>query len=549
MSRNQTASKRSKPNRSQYARVPDQDSVLPGGGAVGGGVQGGYGTATGSSNPAATGSAGGGGGGGTGTGGPASVAAAAAAASAAAGSARGKPKQPNRTTKTAQKLTLFPEDGPVTQPAQYTEDMLVPEAEDLYQQLTNIPPERIGKLDRKKLPRVTAYCVANAYRLDALIAALVLRPTISQPRKFDECVYVAMHSAVGQAVPQPANTSADAAMLHGGVNGGSGGGNNSGGMLGFPGPVPGPGAMGQIPHVVVPNPFQHPHQRAFVPATAAVNGGPTMLPTEPSLDVIETYRAHSEAMGSIQSNMGEVFIFDYGVVVFWGFTEDEERALIRQFDPYQEESLHPDDVETEEFVFHYNSSYQPRVYNDVISLRNPQNYMAKLTISHAVAQSVKLSNFESLMEETISATRHIPQTMALTGKVPLSRTAITKKIGQLFIMRINVNLISPIIDTPEIFWAEPALEPLYQAIRSYLELNQRIELLNQRVAVISDLLDMLKEHLTSTHGEQLEWIVIGTLFFCITWTETNASLSSLTRRLVRSAHRIRNRDWSHYDLV
>ena len=35
-----------------------------------------------------------------------------------------------------------------------------------------------------------------------------------------------------------------------------------------------------------------------------------------------------------------------------------------------------------------------------------------------------------------------------------------------------------------------------------------MELLNQRVGVISDLLDMLKEHLNSTHGEYLEWIVI-----------------------------------------
>jgi uncharacterized Rmd1/YagE family protein len=86
--------------------------------------------------------------------------------------------------------------------------------------------------------------------------------------------------------------------------------------------------------------------------------------------------------------------------------------------------------------------------------------MAKLTISHAIAQSTKLTLFEGLIEETINATKHIPQTMAETGKVPLSRTAITKKIGQLFIMRINVNLVSNVLDTPEIFWSEPALGTL-----------------------------------------------------------------------------------------
>lgn len=68
------------------------------------------------------------------------------------------------------------------------------------------------------------------------------------------------------------------------------------------------------------------------------------------------------------------------------------------------------------------------------------------------------------------------------------------------------------VDTPEIFWSEPDLQPLYSATRKYLEISQRVELLNQRVAVISDLLDMLKENLNSTHGENLEWVCMR---FCL----------------------------------
>lgn len=59
------------------------------------------------------------------------------------------------------------------------------------------------------------------------------------------------------------------------------------------------------------------------------------------------------------------------------------------------------------------------------------------------------------------------------------------------------------------------IEPLIVIVDyvGYLEINQRVELLNQRTSVISDLLDMLKEHLNSSHGEQLEWIVIVLIFF------------------------------------
>ncbi|KAF7721938.1 hypothetical protein EC973_003926 [Apophysomyces ossiformis] len=204
----------------------------------------------------------------------------------------------------------------------------------------------------------------------------------------------------------------------------------------------------------------------------------------------------------------EMFLFDYGVIVFWGFTLHEEQRILKEIEPFEEEKLESDDVETEEFNYYYHEDYQPRIYNDIITLRHPSNYLVKMTIAHAIAQSVKMTLFERLIDDTINETKYIPQVMAESGNIQMSRKSITKKIGQLFIMRINVNLVSNILDTPEIFWSEPALEPLYSAIRGYLEISQRVELLNQRVEVISDLLDMLKDHLNSSHGEQLEWIVI-----------------------------------------
>lgn len=204
----------------------------------------------------------------------------------------------------------------------------------------------------------------------------------------------------------------------------------------------------------------------------------------------------------------EIFLFDYGVIVCWGMTLKEEQRLLKLLEPFEEEKLEPSDVETEEFHYYYNEAYQPRIYNDIITLRHPSNYLIKLTIAHAIAQSVKMTLFERLIDDTINETKYIPQVMAESGNIHMSRTAITKKIGQLFIMRINVNLVSNILDTPEIFWSEPTLEPLYSAIRGYLEISQRVELLNQRVEVISDLLEMLKDHLNSSHGEHLEWIVI-----------------------------------------
>ncbi|KAJ2849064.1 sporulation protein rmd1 [Coemansia erecta] len=232
----------------------------------------------------------------------------------------------------------------------------------------------------------------------------------------------------------------------------------------------------------------------------AINMEDNLIDDEP-----QSSTAFQESYIPIKS---EVFIFDYGVVVIWGMDERHEKEFLQELEPFELEKVDESDIETEELEFYINSKAQSRIYNDVISLRTTKGHMAKLAISHAIAQATKLSLYEGLVDETIEATRHIPQRMAESGTVEMTRKGLIKKIGQLFIMRVNVNLVSNILDTPEIFWSEPTLQPLYMAIREYLEIPQRVEIMNHRVSVISDLLDMLNGHLNGMHGEFLEWIVI-----------------------------------------
>ncbi|CCE66213.1 hypothetical protein TPHA_0P00550 [Tetrapisispora phaffii CBS 4417] len=211
---------------------------------------------------------------------------------------------------------------------------------------------------------------------------------------------------------------------------------------------------------------------------------------------------------NVSDKQPDVFIFEYGVVVLWGFTEREEKEFLNDIEKYEKEKLAEEDIQIEEFNYYVTESYQPRIYNDFITLRDGSNYMTKLSISHALSQSVKISLFEELLDNTIEDTQDIPQEIASSGKVSMSKEDIMKSIGELFILRININLHGSILDSPEIMWSEPQLEPIYQATRGYLEINQRVALLNQRLEVVSDLLQMLKEQLGHTQEEYLEFIVI-----------------------------------------
>lgn len=203
-----------------------------------------------------------------------------------------------------------------------------------------------------------------------------------------------------------------------------------------------------------------------------------------------------------------VFVFEYGVVVLWGFSVKEEQAFLSTLARFENEKLAEEDVQVEEFNYYITRSYQPRIYNDFITLRDDANYMIKLSVLHAILQSVKILLFEELVDNTIEDTQDIPTQIALHGRVAMTRDETMKSVGELFILRININLHGLVLDSPELMWSEPQLEPIYQATRGYLEINQRVELLNQRLEVISDLLSMLKEQLGHSHEAYIEWVVI-----------------------------------------
>lgn len=99
---------------------------------------------------------------------------------------------PQRTTRTAQKLKLLPD------PEHGEEDEDEESGRDVYVQYTRIKDPtarrdaaRLGKADRERLPRVTAYCTAASYKMDELMRFLKGKARLrgAQPKRFDECIY------------------------------------------------------------------------------------------------------------------------------------------------------------------------------------------------------------------------------------------------------------------------------------------------------------------------------------------------------------------------
>jgi uncharacterized Rmd1/YagE family protein len=287
---------------------------------------------------------------------------------------------PQRTTKITQKLVLFPD--PKDGERRY-------EAKSADEELQSIA-ERLKKSDRLQIPRVTSFCLAESFNLTEVVEYLNTSHGIS-PKQYDECLYFSYE--------------------------------------------------GPSKEMKFGDPAAHLRHIPLLRSTSIEGGG--RFASFPNL---VTASQEDEDDHPSWMDRGEVFMFDYGVLVLWNFTVYEEISFIAHVKNFTEGPLQEEDIEVEDFHFQYDlmGPYQPRIYNDMITIKSASP-MIKLTISHGLSQSVKLSLFENIMEATIEGAVPLPKQLAQYGVVRMSRTKIMKIVGRLYKLKMNVNLISNVL--------------------------------------------------------------------------------------------------------
>lgn len=301
--------------------------------------------------------------------------------------------------------------------------------------------ERLPKARRaEKLARVTAYCTAQAYKL-AATAAFLKNCHAARTKLYDDCLYVVYHLPL--------------------LPGSEGYRIRSSPVLKSPGGK-----------AVLDEEIERSELRDYGEGFFEEDGGESfeVRGTEDGAspqraeddDPASHYRSNDQSTGNERPfqpmspfgvapdafTFAEMFVFSYGVAVFWNFTERQEKDVLADLTfsesdtgmPLLTRAQREEDFETEEFHFEYSpETPRPRVFNDMITLRSG-DHMIKLAMSHAIAQSTKLSFFEQRMANQMIEAQHVPKRLALTGTLGMKREDVVKILGALFKSRVDVNL-------------------------------------------------------------------------------------------------------------
>lgn len=205
----------------------------------------------------------------------------------------------------------------------------------------------------------------------------------------------------------------------------------------------------------------------------------------------------------------EMFFFIHGSFVSWGLTKNQEQKIVEQIAPFAISPL--DRIESDFFCYKTGEETSidtdERLRIDVITL-DTENPLVKLSFSYALAQSTKLEAFEEAIQEAIKKNTYLPQEIATKGVISLSRSAIFKRMGEIFLARSSINLNSEYLDVPEFFWRNPNLEPIFISTKKFLDIPSRVQALNQKLDVLQELLHILNSQVQHSHTNLLESIII-----------------------------------------
>ncbi|KAI4517829.1 DUF155-domain-containing protein [Schizophyllum commune Loenen D] len=441
--------------------------------------------------------------------------------SSASGLAPGQKAQ--RTSKTSQKLVVLPS-APQTKPLapEEVDDPTFGYETDAGVREYKSEAERMSKEERKKagFKRITAYCVAEAFRMKHLSSYLTREHNVA-PRAFDEALYVMYHlpllpgygpnSNIRSSAPPPKREGRISVRL------------SEAEENGYQGTY------------FTSHPVESPPSETFLTPdeSPGSNGASSEDETD---DSTATPRARRSPAPQVQSptteeaphhdtehhdagDIAEAIFFEYGVVVFFGFTEDQEQSIlddIANVSVYKRPFV-TDDFEIEECHYTVDPHIPfPRIYNDFFTLKS-HSHLLKLSIAHALAQSTLLARFETVAQRVLSSpqTLSIPKQLAMSGKLKMKRHEALKLTGRLFRLRRDVNLVSNVLDVPELFWSEASLKELYDAVREYMELGPRVQVINEKLMMASDFLDAIHDHLNNSAMERITWIVIWLIVVAI----------------------------------
>jgi len=213
----------------------------------------------------------------------------------------------------------------------------------------------------------------------------------------------------------------------------------------------------------------------------------------------------------------EIFFFDDGSTVFWNVPHLERENVLHflrdtsdeiEVEPFDRETI---EEESEMIIYGPSDTSNSHLTKGVIkiSAEEPEEVriLEKYTFSNAIATSVKLGMLEAKLDRLIDSIDFVTSDLR-RGKIHMTQAEALQKNGEIFSLRIQINLTLDLLATPDFYWDREKLEQLYNTTCAHLAIKKRTSVMNEKLSHIGELMELLCNNLNDKHHVRLEWYII-----------------------------------------
>ena len=195
----------------------------------------------------------------------------------------------------------------------------------------------------------------------------------------------------------------------------------------------------------------------------------------------------------------------FGVVVFWNLQEKLKKQVIKELTPFvkSKKESYPYQEKIKVMV----GTVADRVLFGRVDLAELSVDKIKI-ISYVLSQSAALDRYEDDIEANLLNLEGFMESLKTKGRVMLKEKDLLRQIGSTFSVKQTTVAHLSLFDKPDEVWESAELETLYHRLHLEFELQDRFDVLDEKIDFLSENTKMLMDFVIEKRGNFLELVII-----------------------------------------
>ena len=210
--------------------------------------------------------------------------------------------------------------------------------------------------------------------------------------------------------------------------------------------------------------------------------------------------------------------FDFGAVVFLNVSGEERSRVLAEIRA-KVATDEPHNPLEEDYIVQLDPTLatHAQVGFERVMLRALSPGAVEI-IARLLAQSVALDYYEEDWQEIQKALHEQTEHVASRGRLRGRKRDLTRFVASTLSSKNQMIAGLALLDKPAATWEDEALDTLYRALRSELEIEERARALEHKLNIIQDSLEIFLDIEQARHSHVLEIIIIALILFEVVMT-------------------------------